>query len=60
MNTDRPSLAFDRVFIPQHCYRHICGNGVGLMQIMDYYNALRTVLLTMAVFLEAIKRIDEK
>ena len=36
-----PSLAFDRVFILLHCYRHICGHGVGLRQIMDYYYVLR-------------------
>ena len=36
-----PSLAFDRVFILLHCYRHICGHGVGLRQIMDYFYVLR-------------------
>lgn len=38
-----PSLAFDRVFILQHCYRHMCEYGLGLRQIMDYYYVLRTV-----------------
>lgn len=38
---DAPSLAFDRVFILLHCYRHINGSGVGLRQIMDYYYVLR-------------------
>lgn len=41
MECDKPSLAFDRVFILLHCYRHICGHGVGLRQIMDYYYLLR-------------------
>ncbi len=41
MECDKPSLAFDRVFILLHCYRHICGHGVGLRQIMDYYYVLR-------------------
>lgn len=36
-----PSLDFDRVFILLHCYRHICGHGVGLRQIMDYFYVLR-------------------
>ncbi len=36
-----PSLAFDRVFILLHCYQHICGYGVGLRQIMDYYYVLK-------------------
>lgn len=43
METSMPSLAFDRVFILLHCYRHMCGYGVGLRQIMDYYMVLRTV-----------------
>lgn len=37
MEEPMSSLAFDRVFILLHCYRHICGHGVGLRQIMDYY-----------------------
>ena len=36
-----PSLAFDRVFILLHCYMHICGYGVGLRQIMDYFYVLK-------------------
>lgn len=36
-----PSLAFDRVFILLHCYMHMCGHGVGLRQIMDYFYVLR-------------------
>ena len=36
-----PSLAFDRVYILLHCYRHMCGHGVGLRQIMDYFYVLR-------------------
>lgn len=41
MDTSMPSLAFDRVFILLHCYRHMCGDGVGLRQIMDYYYVLK-------------------
>lgn len=41
METFMPSLAFDRVFILLHCYRHMCGDGVGLRQIMDYYYVLK-------------------
>ena len=36
-----PTLAFDRVFILLHCYRHMCGHGVGLRQIMDYFYVLK-------------------
>lgn len=38
---DRPSLAFNRVFILLHCYRHFCGHGMGLRQLMDYYFVLK-------------------
>ncbi|MGM9692959.1 MAG: nucleotidyltransferase family protein [Alloprevotella sp.] len=38
---DFPGLAFNRVFILLHCYRHLCGHGVGLRQLMDYYFVLR-------------------
>ena len=41
MDTDYPSLAFDRVFILLHCYRHMCDDGVGLRQIMDYFYVLK-------------------
>lgn len=41
MESAMPSLSFDRVFIMLHCYRHICGHGVGLRQIMDYFYVLR-------------------
>lgn len=41
MESIMPCLAFDRVFILLHCYRHICGHGVGLRQVMDYYYVLR-------------------
>ena len=41
MDADAPSLAFNRVFILLHCYRHICGHGVGLRQIMDYFYVLQ-------------------
>ena len=36
-----PSLAFDRVFIMLHAYQHLCGHGVGLRQVMDYYYILK-------------------
>ena len=41
METDKPSLAFDRVFILLHAYQHFCGHGIGLRQIMDYYYVLK-------------------
>jgi len=36
-----PSLAFDRVFILLHCYRHMCGDGMGFRQVMDYFYVLK-------------------
>ncbi len=41
MESSLPSLAFDRVFILLHCYRHMCGDGVGFRQVMDYFYVLR-------------------
>ncbi len=41
MESSWPSLAFDRVFILLHCYRHMCGDGVGFRQVMDYFYVLR-------------------
>ncbi len=41
MESSIPSLSFDRVFIMLHCYRHMCGDGVGLRQIMDYFYVLK-------------------
>lgn len=41
MECSMPLLAFDRVFIMLHCYRHMCGDGVGLRQIMDYFYVLK-------------------
>ena len=41
MESDKTSLAFDRVFILLHCYQHLCGHGVGLRQIMDYFYVLK-------------------
>lgn len=38
---DTPSLAFNRVFILQHCFGHFCGHGVGFRQLLDYYFALK-------------------
>lgn len=37
---DTPSLAFNRVFILLHCYRHFCGHGIGMKQLLDYYFVL--------------------
>lgn len=39
---DFPSINFNLVFIMLHCYRHLCGHGVGMRQVMDYYFVLRT------------------
>ena len=41
MEASMPSLAFDRVFILLHCFRHFCGSGVGFRQVMDYFYVLR-------------------
>ena len=36
-----PSIAFDRVYILVHIYRHLFHEGIGLRQLMDYYFVLR-------------------
>ena len=36
-----PTLAMNRVFILQHIYRHLFGDGIGLRQMMDYYYVLQ-------------------
>lgn len=41
MDAALPTLSFDRVFILLHCFQHMCGHGVGLRQIMDYFYVLR-------------------
>ena len=41
MESSTPPLAFDRVFILLHCYRHMCGDGVGFRQVMDFFYVLR-------------------
>lgn len=41
-SSDVPSLAFNRVFILLHCYRHLCGHGVGMRQLIDYYFVLKS------------------
>ena len=38
-----PSAAFNLLFIMLHCYRHLCGHGVGMRQVMDYYFVLKTL-----------------
>lgn len=35
-----PSLAFNRVYILVHIYRHLFGEGFGLRQLLDYYFVL--------------------
>lgn len=40
-DTVMPSLAFDRVFIMLHAFQHLCGHGVGMRQIMDYFYILK-------------------
>ena len=37
---DEPSLEFNRIYILLHCYRHLCGHGVGMRQLLDYYYVL--------------------
>lgn len=39
--SNEPSLAFNRIYILLHCYRHLCGHGVGLRQILDCYFVLQ-------------------
>jgi len=39
---DSPSVGFNLVFIMLHCYRHLCGHGVGMRQVMDYYFVLKS------------------
>jgi len=36
-----PSLAFNRIYILVHIYRHLFQEGIGLRQLMDYYFVLR-------------------
>lgn len=36
-----PTVAFNRVYILIHIYRHLFGEGVGLRQLMDYYYVLK-------------------
>ena len=41
--SDTPDIVFDGVFILLHCYRHFCGRGVGMRQVLDYYFVLKTL-----------------
>lgn len=36
-----PSLAFNRIFMLSHIYKHLFSEGIGLRQIMDYYYVLQ-------------------
>ena len=36
-----PSLAFNRIFILTHIYRHFLFEGIGLRQVIDYYFVLK-------------------
>lgn len=36
-----PNLAFNRIYILIHIYRHLFQEGIGLRQLMDYYYVLR-------------------
>lgn len=40
-NIPTPSLAFNRIYILIHIYRHLFHEGIGLRQLMDYYFVLR-------------------
>ncbi len=35
-----PTLAFNRIYILLHIYRHLFGEGIGLRQLLDYYYVL--------------------
>lgn len=35
-----PTVEFNRFYILQHIYRHYFGEGIGLRQMLDYYNTL--------------------
>lgn len=43
-----PPLAFNRIFILTHIYRHFLFEGIGLRQIMDYYFVLKSEVLERA------------
>ncbi|MBR1838490.1 MAG: nucleotidyltransferase family protein [Bacteroidaceae bacterium] len=36
-----PDAAFNRLYVMQHIYRHLFGDGIGLRQVLDYYYVLR-------------------
>lgn len=36
-----PTMAFNRVYLLAHIYRHFFGEGIGVRQLMDYYYCLR-------------------
>lgn len=36
-----PNAAFNRLYVMQHIYRHLFGDGIGLRQVLDYYYVLK-------------------
>lgn len=49
------TLAFNRVFIAVHIYRHLLDEGIGLRQLMDYYYVLHGHRLTAQAREESIR-----